>query len=61
MLDITDNLNFIRDIVIDNICNTMINHSNIHGFGLFATKSIQPNCLLCVLDGQLISKKHMKI
>ena len=41
--------------VIDNIKNTEIRQSKIHGKGLFATADISKNTLLCVLEGQIIS------
>ena len=40
---------------IDNINNTIILQSNIHGFGLFANKDIQKNTILGYLDGQIIN------
>lgn len=41
-----------HDEIIDNIRNTKIAPSSIHGFGLFATQEIRPGSKLCDLDGQ---------
>jgi SET domain-containing protein len=40
--------------VIDNIENTEIKKSEIHGYGLFALKEIKKDTLLCVLSGQIL-------
>lgn len=40
--------------VADNIPNTVIQPSPIHGMGLFATALIHKNETLCQLDGQLV-------
>lgn len=40
--------------IIDNIPNTRISESAIHGNGLFSTVSIPAGAILAVLDGQLI-------
>lgn len=45
-------LNFVRNIVIDNIPDSFISPSKIHGFGLFAARPFVPDEILCVLDGQ---------
>jgi hypothetical protein len=47
--------------VIDNIPNTIIAESAIHGKGLFSAVSIPAGAILAVLDGQLIpfSKQHI--
>ncbi len=41
-------------MIIDNIRNTEIAPSNVHGHGLFCTKDIPPHTVLCELDGQVI-------
>jgi SET domain-containing protein len=43
------------NFIVDNIDNTMIQKSDIHGYGLFATKSIDKGDVLCILDGQIVS------
>lgn len=47
--------------IIDNIPNTRIAESAIHGKGLFSTVSIPSGAILTVLDGQLvpISMQHI--
>lgn len=47
--------------IIDNIPNTKISESAIHGKGLFSTVSIPAGAILAVLDGQLIplAKQHI--
>jgi len=55
MEDITKNLDFVREYTLDTIQNTEIKESPINGFGLFATKIIQENTILCILDGQVMS------
>lgn len=40
--------------IIDNIPNTRISESAIHGKGLFSTVTIPTGAILAVLDGQLI-------
>ena len=47
-----------RHLTIDNIENTEIQISQIHGFGLFATDRIRRGTILCFLDGQVIDKAH---
>jgi len=42
------------EIVLDNISNTSIEKSNIHGLGLFAQLVIPSHTILCLLDGQVI-------
>jgi hypothetical protein len=44
----------IPSAVINNIANTNITHSTIHGHGLFSTKSFETGQELCLLDGQKI-------
>ena len=45
--------------VVDNIANTEVLPSPIHGMGLFATCWIPTGIILCNLDGQLVSwDKH---
>jgi SET domain-containing protein len=41
--------------VVDNIHNTEIKKSKIHGYGLFATTLIKSGSILCILDGQIVS------
>lgn len=41
--------------VVDNIANTEIRPSTLHGNGLFAMTDIPPSVLLAVLDGQRIT------
>ncbi len=45
--------------VIENIANTVILESSIHGFGLFTTKEIPKDTLLCSLTGQIVSKREL--
>lgn len=45
---------------IKNIKNTEVRKSSIHGWGLFATKEIAKNTLMCVLDGQVLSMIEYK-
>ena len=47
--------------IIDNIPNTKIGESVIHGNGLFSTVSIPAGAILAVLDGQLIpvARQHI--
>lgn len=47
--------------IIDNIPNTIIAESPIHGQGLFSTVPIPAGAILAVLDGQLIplAKQHI--
>jgi len=47
--------------IIDNIPNTIIGRSDIHGKGLFSTVPIPAGAILAVLDGQLIplAKQHI--
>lgn len=53
--DVTKDLEFVRNSVIDNIPFTEINKSNIHGFGLFAKKEFKIGEIICILDGQIIN------
>ena len=46
--------------IIDNIKNTEIKKSKIHGNGLYATKKIKKDTVLCILDGQFISYETAK-
>ena len=48
----------ISQSVSDNIKNTYIDISPIHGFGLFAKKPIQAGAILCELDGQKMDWAH---
>ena len=48
----------INERIIDNIKNTYIDISSIHGFGLFAKKPIQAGAILCELDGQKMDWNH---
>jgi SET domain-containing protein len=43
-------------LIIDNIQHTCIRPSPVHGRGLFATRSLKKDGLLCVLSGQMISE-----
>lgn len=51
-----DDLNDVRELTLNNIQDTEINKSNIHGFGLFATNPIRKGNILCNLDGQIIKQ-----
>lgn len=42
-------------LIVDNISNTTIKNSDIHGSGLFATDDIEKGSVLCLLDGQIVS------
>ena len=42
---------------VDNIKDTVVKHSSIHGYGLFTTKLIKKDTLLCVLSGQIIKRE----
>ena len=53
--DVTKDLEFVRNSVIDNIPFTKIDKSNIHGFGLFAKKDFKIGEILCILDGQIMN------
>jgi len=46
--------------IIDNISNTYVSHSPIHGFGLFANKNIRADEKIGKIDGQLIDRKHIR-
>ncbi len=41
--------------IVDNIANTDIKKSQIHGYGLFSTNEIDGGTILCILDGQIVS------
>ena len=56
--DVTKNIDFINETVIDNINFTYISESKIHGFGLFANKNLDSGTILCFLDGQVMSWDH---
>ena len=45
----------IKGTLIDNIDNTKVAPSPLHGYGLFATAGLEAGTLLCNLDGQLVS------
>lgn len=47
-----------KQFYIDNIENTIVKNSNIHGYGLFATKLIKKDTLLCILNGQIIKREE---
>lgn len=49
-------LPFIKQNTLDNIQNTEILPSKLHGYGLFATQDIPVQTRLCKLNGQLIPK-----
>ncbi len=55
MKDVTLNIDFVKLNTIDNIKNTEIKKSKLHGFGLFATDIIKKDTVLSLLDGQKIS------
>lgn len=40
--------------VIDNLLNSYISKSNIHGYGLFASENIEDETVLGTLDGQYV-------
>lgn len=42
------------DNIVDNIPNTQIMKSEIHGFGLFAKNFIKKDSILGILDGQYV-------
>jgi SET domain-containing protein len=42
------------DLNIDNIKDTEIRKSNIHGWGLYSLTNIAINTVLCELDGQIV-------
>lgn len=50
-----------EDDIIDNIPNTIIAESAIHGKGLFSEASIPSGAILAVLDGQLIPLAKQQI
>lgn len=52
-------LKSIPNNIIDNIPNTSISHSSIHGFGLFANKDFKLNEKIGAIDGQLVERKHI--
>jgi SET domain-containing protein len=54
VLQKTNDINFVQKIVIDNIPNTEIKKSTLHGFGLFARKEISAQTTICLLDGQVM-------
>jgi SET domain-containing protein len=43
---------------INNIEGTVVIESPVHGYGLFATKDIEKNTLLCELSGQTVTKNE---
>ena len=55
---IENELRKINERIVDNIRNTYIDISSIHGFGLFAKKPIQAGAILCELDGQKMDWGH---
>nr|WP_315520148.1 SET domain-containing protein [uncultured Campylobacter sp.] len=56
--DVTKDIDFINETVIDNINFTYIAESKIHGFGLFANKNLDSGTILCFLDGQVMNWDH---
>jgi len=56
MDDITKSLEFVCSITLPIILDSHINKSHVHGFGLFTEKKILKGDILCLLDGQVISK-----
>ena len=55
---IENELRRINERIIDNIRNTYIDISSIHGFGLFVKKAIPAGTVLCELDGQKMDWNH---
>lgn len=52
-------LSFVKKNVVDNIKNTSVGLSPIHGIGLFADSKILSGTSICVLDGQkILWKQH---
>lgn len=45
---------YFPDAIVNNIENTIISSSTIHGYGLFALEYIRKNTILCLLDGQIM-------
>ena len=56
-MDVTKNLDIVRSVTLNNIPQTEIAQSKLHGFGLFATEKINNDQVLCMLDGQVVSKE----
>lgn len=52
--DVTKDLDFVRLVTINNIADSLIDESKIHGFGLFAKKDFKAGEVLCILDGQMM-------
>lgn len=44
---------------IDNIPNTIVSNSQVHGQGLFAASTIAKGTQLCFLDGQVVNIKDL--
>ncbi len=40
--------------IVDNIANSVIKESTIHGLGLFSTADIKKDTIICLLDGQYV-------
>lgn len=55
---IENELRRINERTVNNIKDTYIDISPIHGFGLFAKKPIQAGAILCELDGQKMDWYH---
>jgi len=55
----TNRLKAVPQNIIDNISNTYVSHSSVHGFGLFASKDIKADKKIGKIDGQLIDRKHI--
>lgn len=53
--DITEDINFVKKVVVDNISFSYIDKSNVHGFGLFSDKDIHSKTILGNLDGQIMN------
>ena len=53
--DVTQDLEFVKKVVIDNIPFSHIASSNIHGFGLFAEEAIKKGSIVGLLDGQVMN------
>ncbi|CAM4082340.1 SET domain-containing protein [Shewanella aquimarina] len=58
-MDVTQDLQFVRSVVVDNIGDTQIDVSELHGFGLFCQEfGFEAGQELCVLDGQVVTIEH---
>jgi len=55
MTDLPNSLEFINKTTLENITNSKLKASQIHGIGLFTTQPIKKGDILCVLDGQTLT------